>query len=123
MNSPTQPPAVSARGLVKHYGTVKALDGLDLDVPAGTVLGLLGPNGAGKTTAVSILTTLVPPDSGSAVVAGVDVIADPKGARARIGLSGQYAAVASTECRAVKHATEPTISWSSSAFSMPPTGR
>jgi ABC-2 type transport system ATP-binding protein len=93
MNSPTQPPAVSARGLVKHYGTVKALDGLDLDVPAGTVLGLLGPNGAGKTTAVSILTTLVPPDSGSAVVAGVDVIADPKGARARIGLSGQYAAV------------------------------
>jgi ABC-2 type transport system ATP-binding protein len=93
MNSPTPPPAVSARGLVKHYGSVKALDGLDLDVPAGTVLGLLGPNGAGKTTAVSILTTLVPPDAGTAVVAGIDVIADPKGARARIGLSGQYAAV------------------------------
>ena len=93
MNSPTATHAVSARGLVKRYGSVTALDGLDLDVPAGTVLGLLGPNGAGKTTAVSILTTLVPPDGGSATVAGVDVIADPRGARARIGLSGQYAAV------------------------------
>lgn len=84
---------VSARGLVKRYGTVTALDGLDLDVPGGTVLGLLGPNGAGKTTAVSILTTLVRPDAGTATVAGVDVLADPRGVRARIGLSGQYAAV------------------------------
>ena len=86
-------PIVSARGLVKRYGEVTALAGLDLDVPGGTVLGLLGPNGAGKTTAVSILTTLVRPDSGSATVAGVDVMSDPRGVRARIGLSGQYAAV------------------------------
>lgn len=85
--------SVSARGLVKTYGDVTALAGLDLDVPGGTVLGLLGPNGAGKTTAVSILTTLVRPDSGSATVAGVDVMSDPRGVRSRIGLSGQYAAV------------------------------
>jgi ABC-2 type transport system ATP-binding protein len=78
---------------MKHYGEVTALDGLDLDVPGGTVLGLLGPNGAGKTTAVSILTTLVRPDAGTATVAGVDVVANPRGVRARIGLSGQYAAV------------------------------
>jgi len=85
--------SVRARGLTKHYGTVIALDGLDLDVAAGTVLGLLGPNGAGKTTAVSILTTLVRPDAGTATVAGVDVVDDPRTVRSLIGLSGQYAAV------------------------------
>jgi ABC-2 type transport system ATP-binding protein len=85
--------SVRARGLTKHYGTVTALDGLDLDVAAGTVLGLLGPNGAGKTTAVSILTTLVRPDAGTATVAGVDVVDDPRTVRSLIGLSGQYAAV------------------------------
>lgn len=85
--------SVHARGLVKKYGEVVALDGLDLDVPGGTVLGLLGPNGAGKTTAVSILTTLSIPDSGSATVAGVNVLTQPKEVRRRIGLSGQYAAV------------------------------
>jgi ABC-2 type transport system ATP-binding protein len=85
--------SVRARGLTKHYGTVTALDGLDLDVAAGTVLGLLGPNGAGKTTAVSILTTLVRPDAGTATVAGVDVVSDPRTVRSLIGLSGQYAAV------------------------------
>lgn len=84
---------IQASGLVKRYGNVTALDGLDLAVPEGTVLGLLGPNGAGKTTAVRILTTLLEPDEGSAMVAGVDVLADPDGARRRIGLSGQAAAV------------------------------
>jgi ABC-2 type transport system ATP-binding protein len=80
-------------GLVKRYGNLTALDGLDLSVPAGKVLGLLGPNGAGKTTAVRILTTLLVPDGGSAWVAGIDVAARPGEVRKRIGLSGQYAAV------------------------------
>ncbi len=84
---------ITATGLVKRFGSVTALAGLDLAVPQGTVLGLLGPNGAGKTTAVRILTTLIAPDEGSAVVAGVDVRADPEAVRSRIGLSGQYAAV------------------------------
>jgi ABC-2 type transport system ATP-binding protein len=84
---------IRATGLVKRYKNVEALAGLDLDVPEGTVLALLGPNGAGKTTAVRVLTTLLKPDAGTAVVAGVDVLADPDGVRSRIGLSGQYAAV------------------------------
>lgn len=84
---------IRATGLVKRYGDVYALAGLDLSVPEGTVLGLLGPNGAGKTTAVRILTTLLAPDEGQATVAGVDVRKDPDGVRRRIGLSGQYAAV------------------------------
>jgi ABC-2 type transport system ATP-binding protein len=80
-------------GLVKRYGDVVALDGLDLEVPKGTVLGLLGPNGAGKTTAVRILSTLLEPDEGTAEVAGLDVAKDPHKVRERIGLSGQNAAV------------------------------
>jgi ABC-2 type transport system ATP-binding protein len=84
---------IRADGLVKTYGQVHALDGLDLAVPEGTVLGLLGPNGAGKTTVVRILTTLVTPDGGTARVAGHDVLRDPAGVRRRIGVSGQYAAV------------------------------
>jgi ABC-2 type transport system ATP-binding protein len=84
---------IEATGLVKRYGDITALGGLDLNVPQGTVLGLLGPNGAGKTTAVRILTTLLEPDAGSAVVAGIDVRAHPERVRERIGLSGQYAAV------------------------------
>jgi len=85
--------AISAHGLVKRYGKVTALDGVDISVPTGTVLGLLGPNGAGKTTVVRILSTLLRPDEGSAEVAGIDVLHDPAGVRGRIGLSGQYAAV------------------------------
>jgi len=84
---------VRARGLVKHFGEVKALDGIDVTVPEGSVLGLLGPNGAGKTTAVRILATLLTPDAGTAEVAGVDLLKDPREVRRRIGLSGQYAAV------------------------------
>jgi len=84
---------IEATGLVKHYGEVVALDGLDLAVPEGTILGLLGPNGAGKTTAVSILTTLLQPDAGTARVAGIDVLSSPGGVRKQVGLSGQFAAV------------------------------
>ncbi|GAQ51418.1 daunorubicin resistance protein DrrA family ABC transporter ATP-binding protein [Streptomyces acidiscabies] len=87
------PGAIYAEGLVKTFGDVKALDGVDLDVPEGTVLGLLGPNGAGKTTAVRCLTTLLRPDSGRAVVAGLDVLKQPNEVRRSIGLSGQFAAV------------------------------
>src|SRR5690349_730330 len=85
--------AIEAEGLVKRYGEVVALDGLDLSVPEGTVLGLLGPNGAGKTTCVRILTTLLVPDEGRARVSGLDVVADAQKLRAGIGLSGQNAAV------------------------------
>ncbi|MFE2874821.1 ATP-binding cassette domain-containing protein [Streptomyces roseus] len=87
------PGAIYAEGLVKTFGEVRALDGVDLDVPEGTVLGLLGPNGAGKTTAVRVLTTLLRPDSGTAVVAGIDVLKHPNEVRRAIGLSGQFAAV------------------------------
>src|SRR3954462_2306151 len=85
--------AIVAEGLVKVYGTVRALDGIDLRVPEGTVLGLLGPNGAGKTTCVRILTTLLKPDSGRVMVRGIDVLARPQEVRRIIGLSGQNAAV------------------------------
>ncbi len=85
--------AIEVEGLRKRYGDVQALDGIDLRVPAGTVLGLLGPNGAGKTTAVRILTTLLPPDGGSARVAGLDVATEAPQLRKQIGLAGQYAAV------------------------------
>jgi ABC-2 type transport system ATP-binding protein len=84
---------IEARGLVKKYGDVVALDGLDLSVPEGTVYGLLGPNGAGKTTTVRILTTLLLPDAGTATVDGLDVVKKPNAVRRIIGLTGQYAAV------------------------------
>ncbi|NUR61563.1 MAG: ATP-binding cassette domain-containing protein [Catenulispora sp.] len=91
--------AIEAEGLVKIYGgskkakEVRALDGVDLAVPEGTILGLLGPNGAGKTTAVRVLTTLLRPDAGRASVLGLDVVHKPTQVRRLIGLSGQYAAV------------------------------
>ena len=89
--------AITAEGLVKIYKSrkneVRALDGVDLTVPEGTVLGLLGPNGAGKTTAVRILATLLKPDSGRATIAGFDLARQPDDIRRVIGLSGQYAAV------------------------------
>ena len=85
--------AIVVRGVVKSFGDVRALGGVDLDVPRGTVLGLLGPNGAGKTTLVRVLTTLLTPDSGTATVVGLDVVRDAAALRHRIGLAGQYAAV------------------------------
>ncbi|WP_377271848.1 ATP-binding cassette domain-containing protein [Peterkaempfera sp. SMS 1(5)a] len=85
--------AVEVHGIVKHYGKTKALDGVDLQVRQGTVLGVLGPNGAGKTTLVRVLSTLIKPDAGSATVAGYDVLRQPKQLRRAIGLTGQYASV------------------------------
>jgi ABC-2 type transport system ATP-binding protein len=91
--SASPPSAISARGLEKTYGrgpgAVRALDGMDLDVPPGTVFALIGPNGAGKSTTVKILTTLARPDAGSAVVAGADVLAAPDAVRRSIGLVSQ----------------------------------
>ncbi|WP_026922986.1 daunorubicin resistance protein DrrA family ABC transporter ATP-binding protein [Glycomyces arizonensis] len=83
--------AIEVRGLVKAFGDVRALDGVDLTAPAGSVLGVLGPNGAGKTTAVRILSTLTHPDAGTARVLGLDVVAKADEVRDRIGLTGQYA--------------------------------
>ncbi|GAA0407711.1 daunorubicin resistance protein DrrA family ABC transporter ATP-binding protein [Acrocarpospora corrugata] len=84
---------IRAEGLAKHYGRVKALNGVDLEVPTGSVLAVLGPNGAGKTTTVRILATLLRPDAGNATIAGIDVLARPDEIRKVIGLTGQYAAV------------------------------
>jgi ABC-2 type transport system ATP-binding protein len=86
-------PAILVEGLTKSFGDVRALRGIDMAVPRGTVLGLLGPNGAGKTTAVRILTTLLQPDGGRAVVEGYDVVRDAAAVRRSIGLAGQSAAI------------------------------
>src|SRR5256886_793688 len=85
--------AVHAEGLVKRYGRVRALDGLNLDVAEGSLLALLGPNGAGKTTAVRIFTTLLEPDGGHATVAGFDVVRDADRIKSQIGLAGQNVAI------------------------------
>lgn len=85
--------AIAVEGLSKRFGDVVAADGIDFDVPAGTVLALLGPNGAGKTTTVRILTTIIRPDRGRASVLGLDVVRRPRAVRSVIGLAGQYAAV------------------------------
>ncbi len=89
----TREPAILVEGLTKSFGAVKALRGIDLSVPRGTVLGVLGPNGAGKTTAVRILTTLLLPDGGRAVVEGRDVVREAAAVRRSIGLAGQSAAI------------------------------
>ena len=86
-------PAIHAAGLRKSYGTQVVLDGIDLDVPEGTVYALLGPNGAGKTTTVHILSTLIAADGGRVEVAGRDVVRDPDGVRAAIGVTGQFSAL------------------------------
>jgi ABC-2 type transport system ATP-binding protein len=93
VNGVGEQPAILAEGLTKSFGEVRALRGIDLSVPRGTVLGVLGPNGAGKTTAVRILTTLLLPDGGRAVVEGHDVVRDAAAVRRSIGLSGQSAAI------------------------------
>jgi ABC-2 type transport system ATP-binding protein len=85
--------AIEIAGLVKHYGDVRALDGVDLLADQGQVLGLLGPNGAGKTTLVRVLATLIKPDAGTARVLHFDVQRDAAALREQIGLAGQYAAV------------------------------
>ena len=89
----SDPPAIEVSGVVKCYGEVVALDGLDLCASHGQVVGLLGPNGAGKTTLVRVLATLLKADAGSARVLGLDVRRDAARLRERIGLAGQYAAV------------------------------
>lgn len=85
--------AIEVHGVAKRFGDVTALDGLDLEVQAGTVFGLLGPNGAGKTTLVRIVATLLKPDAGRVEVLGHDVVSEPLAVRRRIGLAGQFAAV------------------------------
>jgi oleandomycin transport system ATP-binding protein len=85
--------AIEAEGLVRTFGKVRALDGIDMVAREGTVFGLLGPNGAGKTTAIRVLSTLIRPDSGRASVGGYDVVRQPSKVRGLIGLTGQYAAV------------------------------
>ena len=86
-------PAIQAEGLVKAFGATRALDGLDLAVPVGGILGMLGPNGAGKTTAVRVFATLLRPDAGQAQILGADVVTQAGQVRERIGLTGQYAAL------------------------------
>ena len=86
-------PIVDARDVVKHFGEVRALDGVTIEFEPGIIYGLLGPNGAGKTTLIKVLATLLKPDAGSATVAGIDVVDDPTAVRTRIGLAGQFAAV------------------------------
>jgi ABC-2 type transport system ATP-binding protein len=91
--TPQSTPAVETSALVKTFGTTRAVDGVDLSVPTGSVYGVLGPNGAGKTTTIRILATLLRPDAGTARVFGHDVVADADAVRHRVSLTGQYAAV------------------------------
>src|SRR5689334_18692510 len=86
-------PAIGVHGLRKAFGKTVVLDGIDLEVPAGSVFALLGPNGAGKTTTIHILSTLLQPDAGEVTVGGADVVRDPDAVRLSIGLTGQVSAV------------------------------
>ncbi|MEX0406680.1 ATP-binding cassette domain-containing protein [Aquibium sp. LZ166] len=90
---PEVPLAISARGLVRHFGAVKAVDGVDLDVPRGMIFAVLGPNGAGKTTLIRMLATLLTPDAGQATVMGHDLLTEPQAVRASIALTGQFASL------------------------------
>ncbi|MFK4835512.1 ATP-binding cassette domain-containing protein [Microbacterium sp. ZW T2_14] len=94
--STSRTPAVRAEGLVKTFGSNRAVDGVDLTVEAGTVYGVLGPNGAGKTTTISMLGTLLKPDAGHAEIFGYDVVRHPQIVRQLIGLTGQFASVDET---------------------------
>jgi ABC-2 type transport system ATP-binding protein len=93
MSSQAQAPAIEARELVKNYGETRAVDGLSLEVARGEFFGLLGPNGSGKTTTVHMLSTLIRPGSGTARVAGLDVVADAVAVRRRIGVVFQDSAL------------------------------
>jgi ABC-2 type transport system ATP-binding protein len=86
-------PAISVRGIVKHFGAVRAVDGIDLDVPRGMIFAILGPNGAGKTTLMRMLATLATPDAGSASIMGHDLMAVPQKVRASIAMTGQFASL------------------------------
>ena len=91
--APEIPLAISAHGLVRHFGAVKAVDGVDLDVPRGMIFAVLGPNGAGKTTLIRMLATLLTPDAGQATVMGHDLLTEPQAVRASIALTGQFASL------------------------------
>lgn len=93
MTATSQPPAIAVTGLGKSFATVPVLDGIEFVVPPGTVFALLGPNGSGKTTTLRVLTTLLPADAGTVLVAGHDVNRDPDAVRAAIGVTGQFSAV------------------------------
>jgi len=110
-------PAVVAEGLVKRFGETEALRGVDLEIERAKVLGVLGPNGAGKTTTVRLLTTLLKPDAGRAILDGIDVVEEPRRARARIGLTGQPRSTNGSP------ASRTSNTWAGCSTSAPPSPR